>query len=92
MSSNMRKADTLDVKIQAAKLSKKRALDSELRRQWRPINLDNESFYLPKAESLNRHPTFNLRRCTLSGIFFEICDACSYFKDGFGYGLCCINV
>ena len=71
MSSNKRKADTLDVETQAAKLSKKRAHDSELRRQWRPINLDNESFHLPKAESLNRHSTFNLRRCTLSGIFLK---------------------
>ena len=71
MSSNKRKADTLDVETQAAKLNKKRAQDSELRRQWRPISLDNESFYLPKPESLNRHPTFNLRRCTLSGIFLK---------------------
>ena len=33
--------------------------------------MDNESYHLSKAEPFNRHPTLNLRRCTLSGIFLK---------------------
>ena len=77
----------LDVETQAAKLSKTRAQDSELRRQWRPINLDKSRFTCWKGSLC-----IDTLHLTLSGIILGFCDACSYWKDGFGCGLCYIDV
>lgn len=69
MPSKKRRADSLEVETEASKLATKRAQDLELKRQWRPIDLNQESFHLPDGERLHRHPTFTLRRSTMCGIF-----------------------
>lgn len=71
MPSKKRKSGTLEAEMKASKQRKLRAQDLELKRQWRPINLDQESFHLPASDLLDRHPTFALRRATLGGIFLK---------------------